>query len=428
MKITPLEFELETVNYEMLYNSYISCCKRKRSKLSTKKFKANTTYNLQLLLKELNDRTYTISQTRAFVVFMPKTREIWCSMYRDRIVHHLVYDCIAWWFEEKFILDSYSCIKGRGTLFGAQRVAKFARSITNNWDKKHRLDKAFYLKLDISNYFMSMSQIKLWDIIKDYFPKGSIMGYLLYKIIYNDYKYNCIVSNKKDFSKVPPEKSAWNAKDYCGLPIGNLLSQFLSNVYLNELDQYVKNELRVKYYGRYVDDMVFLAESRKELKEIHQKVKIFMREKLYLELAEHKTKLDSVFNGIDFVGYRILPWRVVPRKRTIGKFKYLLHKAKHVNHKNVLAVKRLTASINSYLGLLKHDNSYEIRKYYCEEISKYIYLTPTEDYTSMYPDKSKFLKFCMRDIRRLRDINAVEIFITCHGKEHELGTFFKKPK
>lgn len=357
--IYPPCFVLQEVSYYALLTAYRDCSKRKSNKMSTLKYENNLIANLLSLHHEINDGTYRIGRSKAFVVTEPKIREVWCADYKDRIIHHLIYNEIGEFFEKRFIYDSYSCIKGKGTLFGAKRIYKFIRQATNNWDKP-----AYYLKMDIANYFMSIDREKLWKMIAGYFESNSIIGILLRMVIFNDYKEDCIIIKRHMFDLVPKHKSAWYAPFGKGLPIGNLTSQFLSNIYLDGFDKFVKHDLKVKYYGRYVDDFIIIDQDKEKLKDLEAKIKDFLRANLSLEIADHKTIIDRVDKGVDFVGYKILPYRFLPRKTTISNV------MRKINDMDKYTEEKIIATINSYLGLLKHSKSYNTRKKICERIKR----------------------------------------------------------
>ena len=356
--IYPPCFVLQEVSYYALLTAYRDCSKRKSNKLSTLKYEKNLMTNLLSLHYEINDGRYCIGRSKAFVVTEPKVREVWCADYKDRIIHHLIYNEIGQFFERRFIYDSYSCIKGKGTLFGAKRIYKFIRQATNNWDKP-----AYYLKMDIANYFMSIDREKLWNMVAKHFDNRSIIGILLRMVIFNDYKEDCIVIKRHMFDLVPKHKSAWYAPFGKGLPIGNLTSQFLSNIYLDGLDKFVKHDLRVKYYGRYVDDFVIIDRDKNKLKEIEAKIKDFLKINLSLEIADHKTIIDRVDKGVDFIGYKILPYRFLPRDTTVSNVMRKINSMGKYTEK-------IIPSINSYLGLLRHVKSYNVRKKICAIIKK----------------------------------------------------------
>jgi hypothetical protein len=331
------------------------CRKRKRNKKSAIAFEINFEENLLQLLNEVNSGRYRIGRTTVFVVTYPKAREIWAALFRDRIVHHLVYEEIAPFFEKRFIEDTYSCLKGRGVLAASDRLMQFHRKATGNYAKD-----TWFLQFDIKNFFVSIEKEILLDLLLQHVESG-ISRRLLEQIVWHDPTVNPIVNGKRSFfAKVPPHKSLWNAPKNRGLPIGNLTSQFFSNVYLNELDQFVKHTLRAQYYVRYVDDAVILHHDKATLQRWLEEVDAFLREKLKISLHRDKCFIKHASQGINFVGAIVKPYRRYARRSTISKAKTSAFAvSRHPTEQNI-------ASVNSYLGLIRNTASYKMRKKICE--------------------------------------------------------------
>jgi len=214
-----------------LFRAYFDCRKNKRNTASALEFEFNLESNLMQLYHELKEGKYEIGRSICFVVLKPKPREVWAANFRDRIVHHLVYNAIKDRFYNRFIYDTYSCIPKKGTLASAKRIQHFSRSITKNYTQN-----AYYLKADLSNFFVSIDKKILFNQLKRYVFEEWILE-LLEQIIFHDPKPNAFIkSSKKKFRFIPNYKSLWHTSRGKGLPIGNLTSQFFSNVYLNDLD------------------------------------------------------------------------------------------------------------------------------------------------------------------------------------------------
>ena len=291
-----------------LLRAYYDCRKNKRRTISALQFELHLESNLLKLYYELKSGKYKIGRSICFVVTTPKYREVWAANFRDRIVHHLIYAAISERFHKRFISDTYSCIPKRGTLAAAKKLAQYTRSITNNYTKK-----AYYLKADLTNFFVSINKDILFELLKIYVKEDWLLD-LLQLVIYNDPKKNVFVKSKHDlFEKLPKHKSLWNTPNTNGLPIGNLTSQFFSNVYLDVLDKYVKTQLRCKFYCRYVDDFIILSTSPKFLCDCLDSISIYIYNKLKLRLSPRKCFINSIIKGIDFVGYEIKPHRILLR-------------------------------------------------------------------------------------------------------------------
>ena len=245
--------------------------------------------NLLVLHTELKTKTYLPKPLTAFIIRDPKTRLIHKSDFRDRVIHHALVQIIEPLFDRTFIYDSYANRIGKGTLKAIARFNQFARKVSRNGSQKGWFNnnqiKGYCLKVDIKHYFQTVDCEILLSIIKK-------------KITCQD-TINLIEIILKRTSE-----SREREINIMGMPLGNLTSQFLANVYLNELDQFIKHQLKCKYYIRYVDDFVILHESKEQLAIWKEKISIFLKGKLKLELHQDKSKIISLSKGIDFVGFR----------------------------------------------------------------------------------------------------------------------------
>ena len=352
-----------------LFSAYYEARKNKRATLNALSFEVEYEKNIMELYQEILDRRYAIRPSVCFVVTHPVKREIFAADFRDRIVHHLIYYYINPLFEKHFIFDSYSCRKGKGTSFGVRRVNHFLRACSNNYQKN-----CWILKLDIEGYFMSMDRSILWDIIYSvfsrkrnmYFDTDSIL-YLLHSVIFNDPTKNCIVKgDKKDWIGLPQNKSLFFTQEGKGFPIGNLTSQLFGNVYLDGFDHFVRENLGVRWYGRYVDDMVFVDDRKEFLLEIFPKISHYLSQNLGLKIHPKKIYLQPLFNGVTFLGFRIKPYRIYVGSRIKRNFSICAKRIGEIyKEKNVLNAEekyKMLSSINSYLGCMYRCKSYSLRK------------------------------------------------------------------
>lgn len=304
------------------------------------------------LYYDLVNDNYQIGRSICFVITKPKPREIWAADFRDRIVHHLIYNKYFDLFSKSFIYDSYACLPTKGTLNASKRLEKFTRSCSHNYQFR-----TYFLKADIKNFFMSIDKNILFDLICQKVTNPWWQN-LIKLVLYNDCRKNAVIKSSRSLMKqIPRQKSLFNAKRDCGLPIGNLSSQFFANIYLNELDQFIKRTLQCKYYIRYVDDLIILDQNPKKLNMIYNLVCQFVKTNLNIEFHEKKKQINTIDKGIDFVGYIIKPHRKYIRKTTIRNI---------YNKRRVLQNPR--QSLNSYMGMLIHANTYNerkrIKKYY----------------------------------------------------------------
>lgn len=298
-----------------LFTAYYCARKNKRNTASQVRFERNLSDNLINLYEEIASGRYKVGRSMCFIIKDPVLREVFAASFRDRIVHHLLYNWLMPIFEPTFIYDSYSCREGKGTLFGIERMEHHIRSCSDNYTKD-----CYVMKLDIEGYFMNINRQVLFDIIvrrlKDYESTQDVRFDinlaidLLYQVIFNDPVKGCYrKGHKSDWNRLPKSKSLFYSPEGCGLPIGNLTSQLFSNIYLSSFDHYVKRVLRFKHYGRYVDDFYIVGNSKKSLLEAIPKIKDFLSAKLYLRLHPRKVYIAPIHKGVRFLGSVVKPYQ-----------------------------------------------------------------------------------------------------------------------
>lgn len=289
-------------SFSELVQAYFDCRKNKRNTASALAFEQNLEKNLTVLYADLNSGNYQIGKSICFVITRPKPREVWAAEFRDRVVHHLLYNRISPRFYASFIADSCACMPNRGALYGAKRLESKIRSITQNWSKS-----AYYLKLDLANFFVSINKQILKNLIAKRVHEPYWMG-LVEQILFDDPRHHFeFHGDKASIDLVPPHKRLANQDVAFGLPIGNLSSQFFANIYLDALDQFVKHKIGAKHYIRYVDDFIILHDSAQWLNEAKAQIEIFLIEKLDARVNPKKTILQPIDRGVDFVGQVIKP-------------------------------------------------------------------------------------------------------------------------
>jgi len=342
--------------FKEVYDAYLACRKQKRNTINALKFEQDLECNMGRLVYELNSRTYYPARSVCFTILKPKPREIFAADFRDRIVHHLLFNYLNPICEKKFIYDSFACRKNKGTLAATKRLQTQTRKVTNN--NQHH---AFYLQLDIHNFFMSIDKEILFQLIQKHL-KDKTYYWLAKKLIFHDPTKEYINKTPKELKhKVPEHKSLPNQKQHTGLPIGNLTSQFFANVYLNELDQYVKHTLKAKQYIRYVDDFVLLHENKNILHKWKVQIEHFLQTKLHLKLKP-LIKIQPISNGINFVGCIIRPTYLLPRNRNVHTVKQTIQKQyslclqQHETYRSYSyePIQVLIKSLNSHLGYFRH--------------------------------------------------------------------------
>ncbi|MBI2051798.1 group II intron reverse transcriptase domain-containing protein, partial [Candidatus Roizmanbacteria bacterium] len=283
--------------------------------------------NLFALHKTLANKTYRHGTYQSFYVQDPKQRHIHKATVVDRVVHHLLYNYLYELFDKTFIFDSFSCRLNKGTHKGVNRLEVFTKRASSNYTRP-----SWVLKCDIKEFFASVDHKILLHLIKQKVKAKDIL-WLLNQVI------------KSFHSEKGRDK---------GMPLGNLTSQIFSNIYLNELDQFVKHTLKFRCYLRYADDFLLLSSSKDGLVQQVWKLRAFLQHKLRLKLHPQKIIIRPFHWGIDFLGYVVLPYCRLPRTKTKRRmFKKLQEKVHEDSFKQ---------SYQSYLGYLKHANSYKIQQ------------------------------------------------------------------
>jgi retron-type reverse transcriptase len=323
--------------FQDLVQAYYDCRRSKRNSASALTFEMNLERNLIKLHDDLVSGNYRPGRSICFVVTSPKAREVWAADFRDRIVHHLLYNHIGPGIERTFIADSCACIPGRGTLYAAKRLESKIRSASQNWSKP-----IFYLKLDLANFFVAIDKQVLLQRLASRITEPWWLA-LAEQILMHDPREDYEVRSPAHlFNRVPQHKRLAAQPAHLGLPIGNLSSQFFANIYLDALDQFCKHQLKARHYIRYVDDFVLLHESPQQLNAWREQIEAFLPG-LGARLNPSKTILQPVDRGVDFVGHVIKPWRRTTRKRSL---------AQALKRTAAAAAEDLRETANSYFGLL----------------------------------------------------------------------------
>jgi len=308
----------EIISLENLFLAWDEFRRGKKNRKDVQEFGFNLEDNIFQLYQELKNQTYKHSKYQSFYIQDPKLRHIHKATVRDRIVHHLVSWFLEQIYDKSFIIDSYSCRIKKGTHKAIKRLNKFSFPISKN------NTKGFYaLKCDIKRFFDNIDHKILIDILKKRIEDKDFL-WLISEII------NSFYSGDKNQ----------------GIPLGNLTSQYFANIYLNELDKFVKHKLKIKYYIRYTDDFVILNENKDYLKKIINLIREFLRDNLKLSLHPNKIIIRTHHQGIDFLGYVTLPYCRVLRTKTKKRM------FKRINQNN----------IQSYLGVLSHCDSHKLKQ------------------------------------------------------------------
>jgi len=318
--------------------------KGKRKKADVQEFERNLEDNLFSLHLEIKDKTYRHSDYTSFYITDPKSRHIHKACVKDRIVHHAIYRILYPLFDPAFINDSYSCRNKKGTHKAVKRLEKFTRIVSKNYTKP-----CWALKCDVKKYFSSVDHRILFGLIKRRVTDKKVL-WLISEILSSFDSRERERERERDdpVLKIQPARR--------GLPIGNLTSQLFANVYLGELDQFIKHRLRIKYYLRYCDDFIILGNDYSSLENLIGQIQFFLECQLSLKLHPRKIIIRKLSSGIDFLGYIILPHYIVPRRRTVKRI------FRNFEKKVTIEPQKANASLQSNLGYLSHANAYRISR------------------------------------------------------------------
>ena len=340
-----------------LFRAYKDARRHKRSKKDQLRFERYYERNLIRLRDAIFSRHYKPGPCKCFIIHDPKMREILAAMFRDRVVHHLLYNYIYRFMEAQFIRDSYSCIKGRGTHDGIFRLEEMIREVSSNFSRP-----CYVLKLDVEGYFMHINRGKLLALCKEmllpYRDKIDypLVEYLLDSVVCNNPLKGCIrVSPPWEWNGLPAKKSLFQSPPGKGMPIGNLTSQLFSNVYMNRFDHFM-HTLSGGLYGRYVDDAFVVSGSKAFLRRIIPQASCLLKEQLGLDLNMDKVAVFSAYRGVEFHGAYLKPFR---RYVSSPCLRRMNHRVWRLSGSTPLDVSN---SVNSYLGITSHFSAYNIRK------------------------------------------------------------------
>lgn len=366
------------VTDEDMFEAYYDCLKHKGSSPSTINYMLDHRQDLIRLADEINSRTYHPTTSIAFVVTRPKYREVFAADFRDRVVHHLIALRIEPLLEQTFSDRTFNCRKEKGVLYGVAMLKEDIRQCSHDYTQD-----CYIMRLDMKGFFMSIDKQLLDSMLQEFITekydghdKEEIL-WLAHVTVMHRPELDCERRSAPwKWEHLPPNKSLFTNGDGQGLPIGNLSSQLFANFLLNRLDWYLEKDLGFQYHGRYVDDFYVIHESKQRLLDAVPKIRVMLREQCRAELHPDKFYIQHYSKGIKFTGSVVKFGRVYPAKRTVGNFMtsiYKLNKAKDVEE-----IRDCIQSVNSYLGILRHTDSYAIRRMVLGMIDKrlwqYIYI------------------------------------------------------
>lgn len=322
-----------------LLHAWLDFRRTKRNSASALAFERDLEDNLRDIYDRLIAGTWSPGPSICFVIQRPKPREVWAASCGDRVVHWALHNAIAPAIYRSFIADSCACIPGRGTLYAVERLEAKVRCLTQGWQKP-----AYYLKCDVANFFVSIDKPRLRALLERRIADPGWLSLATVILMHDPRRDVVLQSSAAELALIPPHKSLFNAPVDKGLPIGNLSSQFFANIYLDELDQFVKHRIGARHYVRYVDDFVLLHESPRWLNVARDAIADFIDERLALQLNDRKTVLQPVRRGLDFAGQVIRPHRRTLRRRTYNDA---------LARTAATPAQDLLETANSYFGLLR---------------------------------------------------------------------------
>lgn len=368
------------ITFERIYTAYENCVAKKTKSTSALQFSyADLTENIQDIVDDINNRTYVHGRSSCFVNLDPCPREIFAAQFRDRVIQHFFVEELEPVFDRILIPNTTSCRKGRGTDYALKELRKDLIRLTDKGK-----EDCFYYKIDISGYFMSIQRERITKLMTDLIEKeytGPYKAELLYiaPIIYmNNPVIGRVLRGDMTLFAFVPERKRMNPKGTTGLAIGNITAQVGSNLYLNDLDHFCVDTLKVDGYIRYVDDIIVLVKDKSKLLEyiplIKQKI-----EEAGLKVSEKKCRLDTVYHGVKFLGKVSFPY---------GYQRQASHSAGRLMRaaREMIVDENLLSRLNSQVGRLKHYSCYGITQDFLKELPDEVW-----EYVNYDEQKQKFV-------------------------------------
>lgn len=323
----------EVTSLPGLFSAWNEFRKGKESKLDVQKFFLDLEMNVISLYRKIKSGIYKHSNYVSFFICDPKLRNIHKAEVTDRVLHHSIVRHIEPLFEKSFIFDSYSSRDYKGTHRAIKRLKKFCLTLTKN-----KTRTAWALKCDIKKFFDSIDHEVLLSLVRKK------------------------VKDEKLLNIIEGIIRSYNKESGKGIPLGNLTSQLFSNVYLNQLDHFVKRELRIKYYVRYADDFIILNTKKEQLERLVPIINNFLETRLKLHLHPNKIFIRKIHQGIDFLGAIVFPTHIILRTTTKKRMFRKIKARKKELKMGLIDKKSFSQCLQSYFGMLTHCRGRGIRK------------------------------------------------------------------
>jgi len=312
-------------SFTNLYEAVFKAAKGKKDRGEVALFLMDMEKEILSLQKDFLDNNYTPGPLRTFEIKDPKWRKISAAPFRDRVAHHVLCNIVEPFFERRYIYHSYACRKEKGTHKAIDQAQSYCQ--------KYR----YYLKLDIRSFFASIDHDVIMNILERIFKDKRLLS--LFQVIVEH-----------------------GSKTKKGLPIGNLTSQHLANLYLDQLDHFIKEELRVKGYLRYMDDFVLFSNDKRELHGWYGQIDRFLASKLYLELKSRATTLSPVSEGLTYLGFQIYPNLIRLQNRTKYRRWKNIRRIEKGFLDGFISEEKYQMSMQSIVEHLKIGDTYHLRR------------------------------------------------------------------
>ncbi len=337
----------QVCSFENLYQAFRAARKGKRDRVAVASFEFDLERNLLELEAELRDQTYRPDAYTNFCIYEPKRRLVSAAPFRDRVVHHALCQVIEPIWEARFIHTSFACRVGKGTHKALDQCQTWMR----------HAERRYAFHGDIVKYFPSIDHAILRGLLARRIADRQAF-WLIDQIL------NSGVGIQADECLMTcfPGDDLFALTRPRGLPIGNLTSQFWANVYLNELDQFVKRELRCPAYLRYMDDFVLFSDDKIQLTEWRETIREFLATRLRLVLHPNKSLVFPVEVGLDFCGFRLYPTHRRLRRSSVGRFVQRFRRQRAAFRRGELSLEEMTTSVKSWIAHAAHGDTWRLRR------------------------------------------------------------------
>lgn len=337
-------------DFQNLFEAYLKARRNKRYRDQVLKFSANLEDNLFDMQEDLIEQKYKPGRCREKVILIPKKRIVIVQPFRDRVAQWAFYRVVNPKFTAGYISDSYACIEGRGQIDAVMRLHYWMQQVSR------RPANYYYLKVDVSKFFYR----------QDHNVTRNIIGKKINYDKWGMWLVDTLIEGDHTPFGLPPGKGPMEVKREDrlhdkGFPPGALFSQMSGNITLNRLDQYCKRQLSIHFYVRYMDDIIILSDNKPQLHAWKAAIEEFLNKQLLLDLND-KTCIRPIGQGVEFCGYRVFPNDIFLRKSTALHMKHNLKRVMRLYAEGEMTLDRAQQTVTSYMGLLSHCNSYNLKR------------------------------------------------------------------